>query len=78
MAKKRFILFNNQKSGSNKKREKIKNKIVALFEKSDIQIEIFNSEYARHIEETIKDYNFDLFDGILGLGGDGTFNEIIK
>ncbi|MDC0255782.1 diacylglycerol kinase family protein [Bacteriovoracales bacterium] len=78
MAKKRFILFNNQKSGSNKKREKIKNQIMALFEKNDIQIEIFNSEYARHIEETIKGYNFDLFDGILGLGGDGTFNEIIN
>ena len=76
MAKKRFILFNNQKSGNSKKREKVKNQIVALFEKNDIQIEIFNSEYARHIEEAIKDYNFELFDGILGLGGDGTFNEI--
>ena len=78
MKKKNFILFNNQKSGNRENKEKTINEIINLFKKNNIQIEIFNSQYPRHIEEHIKNCDLENIDGIIGLGGDGTFNEMIN
>jgi len=79
MAKRRFLILNNKKSGKSPgKKEKLMTKIISLFNKNDIETEIFDSEYARHMEEFISKQSFENFDAVIGLGGDGTSNEIVS
>ena len=79
MAKKKFLILNNKKSGkSPQKKEELTTKIISLFDQNDIGTEVFESEYPRHMEEFISKHTFENFDAVIGLGGDGTSNEIIS
>jgi len=79
MPKKKFLILNNKKSGkSPEKKEKLTTKIISLFDKNDIKTELFDSEYPRHMEEFISNHSFEEVDAVIGLGGDGTSNEIIS
>ena len=79
MSKKKFLILNNKKSGkSPEKKELLTTKIISLFDEHNISTEIFDSEYPRHMEEFVSKQSFENFDAVIGLGGDGTSNEIIS
>ena len=51
---------------------------MVFSKENNIETELFNSEYPRHIEKFLSKEPLDSFDAVIGFGGDGTFNEIIS
>ena len=57
---------------------KIQEKVQPVFESSGAELVIINTTHSGHAKELAKSLDFDGFDGICPIGGDGTMHEIIN
>jgi len=73
----KFIVIVNPFSGK-KQGSEIFNKIKKKFDSKNIDLNLITTEFPGHAEKIIKDYNLENYNGILIIGGDGTFHEIVN
>ena len=73
----KFILIVNPFSGK-KQGLKILEKIQPLFIESDIEIDIIKTDYSGHSENIAREFDITKYNGLLIIGGDGTFHEVIN
>ena len=57
---------------------KIQKKIQPIFESSGVSLEIINTTHSGHAKELAESLDFNDFDGICPIGGDGTMHEVIN
>ena len=73
----KFIRIVNPFSGK-KQGLKILEKIQPLFIESDIEIDIIKTDYSGHSENIAREFDITKYNGLLIIGGDGTFHEVIN
>lgn len=73
----KFMLIVNPFSGK-KQGLKILEKIQPYFLRSDIEIEVIKTGYSRHAEIIAKEFDITKYNGLVIIGGDGTFHEVIN
>ena len=64
--------------GGTKKGLDILNKIEPIFKNAGLNLFIIETTFAGHAQEIAKQIDFSNYDGFIGIGGDGTLNEIIN
>ena len=74
--KKYYLLINPK--GGHKKGFYIFNQIKSIFKNSSIKLTEIETEYAGHAFDLAKSLDYNKFDGICAIGGDGTMYEIIN
>ena len=74
--KKYYLLINPK--GGHKKGFYIFNQIKSIFKNSSIKLTEIETEYAGHAFDLAKTLDYNKFDGICAIGGDGTMYEIIN
>ena len=73
----KFMLIVNPFSGK-KQGLKILEKIQPYFLRSDIEIEVIKTGYSGHAEIIAKEFDITKYNGLVIIGGDGTFHEVIN
>lgn len=73
----KFILVVNPHSG-NKQSTEILDMVKPIFDSSDAELTIFMTDFPGHAKEIATHLDLDNYDGLLALGGDGTFHEIVN
>lgn len=73
----KFIVIVNPFSGKKQGLE-IFDKIKQKFDSKNIDLTLIRTEFPGHAERIIKECNFENYNGILMIGGDGTFHEIVN
>ncbi len=73
----KFYLIVNPVSGV-KKGLNILHKIKPLFENSNTELNILETKFPGHAEKYMQSINYDGYEGVCGIGGDGTFFEMIN
>ena len=73
----KFMLIVNPFSGK-KQGLKILEKIQPYFLRSDIEIEVIKTGYSGHAENIAKEFDITKYNGMVIIGGDGTFHEVIN
>tara|TARA_B100000029_G_scaffold2042_1_gene2504 strand:+ start:14094 stop:14981 length:888 start_codon:yes stop_codon:yes gene_type:complete len=71
----KFITIVNPVSGG-KKSIQIFNKVESIFNSHNIKLYKYETEFQGHAEKLITDIDINIYDGIIIIGGDGTFHEI--
>jgi YegS/Rv2252/BmrU family lipid kinase len=74
---KKIYLIYNPLSG-NKKSISILEKVIPIFEKGEVKVEIIETQYAGHARELANTLSFAGYDGLCVIGGDGTMHEIVN
>ncbi|MFH1850865.1 MAG: diacylglycerol kinase family protein [Candidatus Neomarinimicrobiota bacterium] len=77
MAKKRYYLLANPEGGA-KNVIGIINEIKPVFEAAGAELMIHETSWSRHASEITRDMDFDNYDGLCTVGGDGTVHETIN
>ncbi len=73
----KYYLIVNPYSGGGKGL-KIQKKIQPIFESAEVELEIIYTTHSGHGKELAQSLDFNGFDGICPIGGDGTMHEIIN
>ena len=73
----KYYLIVNPYGGGGKGLE-IQKKIQPLFESVDAKLEIIHTTHSGHAKELAESLDFDNFEGICPIGGDGTMHEVIN
>ena len=73
----KVYLIYNPFSG-NRKGITILERIKPIFEKGNLELEIFETQYAGHARELANTLPFEGYDGLCVIGGDGTMHEIVN
>ncbi|MBS96997.1 MAG: hypothetical protein CL736_07785 [Chloroflexi bacterium] len=73
----RFMLIVNPFSGKKQSLEILK-KIQPLIIRSDIEIDVIKTCYSGHAENIAREFDITKYNGLLMIGGDGTFHEVIN
>ena len=73
----KFMLIVNPFSGK-KQGLKILEKIQPYFLRSDIEIEVIKTGYSGHAENIAKEFDITKYNGMVIIGGDGTFHEVVN
>ena len=74
---KKYYLLVNPKGGHEKGLE-IFEKVKYVFSNSDTEISVLHTEYAGHAFDFANTLDFNGYDGLCAIGGDGTMYEIIN
>ena len=74
--KKHYLIVNPE--GGKKKGLDILNKVKPIFEEANIDLTILKTEYAGHAKDYAKNLDYDNYDGLCAIGGDGTMYELIN
>tara|TARA_B100000700_G_scaffold57070_2_gene61736 strand:- start:316 stop:1206 length:891 start_codon:yes stop_codon:yes gene_type:complete len=74
---KKYIIVVNPRSGK-KKGLRILDDIKPILNKSKINFEICNTEYRGHAQQIIQTLTLSDYDGVVIVGGDGTFHEAVN
>lgn len=74
---KRFHLIVNPEGGK-KKGLHILEKVLPIFEKNKTDLNILETQHVGHAEEYANTVNFDGYDGLCAIGGDGTMFELVN
>ncbi len=72
-----FCFIINPNSGTKKSLNIFRN-IKTQFEKKDIRIDSFITEHKGHAIDIMKNININEYQGVIVIGGDGTFHEVIN
>ena len=64
--------------GGLKKGLQIYDKIKPVFEAGGLELDVIGSTFAGHIRELAHQLDFDGYDGIIVIGGDGTMHEVVN
>ena len=73
----KYLIIINPHSGK-KIGKKIFDQIKPIFDSNNIILEAMETKYAGHAKEIANQKPIDQYDVVLGIGGDGTLNEIIN
>ncbi|XP_065210093.1 ceramide kinase [Planococcus citri] len=75
---KSLLVFLNP-CGGKKQAPKIYEKIVQpLFALAEIKVDLITTEYANHARDFLVDNGWKNYDGVVCVGGDGTFSEVVN
>lgn len=77
---KRLLVFVNPYGGKGKATKVFKTRVSKLMELAQIEVKLVITQYANHARDTIEDpqFNVEYFDGIICIGGDGMFSELMN
>ena len=73
----KYLIIINPHSGK-KLGKKIFDQIKPIFDSNNIILEVIETKHAGHAKELANKKPINQYDGLLGIGGDGTLNEIIN
>eukprot|EP01025_Chloroclados_australasicus_P026558 TRINITY_DN2639_c0_g1_i1.p1 TRINITY_DN2639_c0_g1~~TRINITY_DN2639_c0_g1_i1.p1 ORF type:complete len:804 (+),score=56.36 TRINITY_DN2639_c0_g1_i1:361-2772(+) len=76
-----LLVFINPYGGSKNARKRYTNTIQPLFDICDVQVKLIETKYQNHALEVLAEMDSDElfeFDGVIGVGGDGLFQEILN
>ena len=73
----KFYLLFNPKSGVHRT-QKLLNQALNVFREESVEIEVVHTTHHRHAYELANSLNFEGFDGLCALGGDGTMHEMVN
>ena len=71
-----YITVNPQ--GGTKKGSRILEKVLPIFEGSNAEVKILETEYAGHARDIAQEIDLTGYDGFCCIGGDGTLHEVIN
>ena len=74
--KKYYLLVNP--AGGTKKGMKILEMVKPIFEKSEVHLDILQTEYAGHANELANTLDLSGYNGLCAIGGDGTLFEMVN
>uniref|UniRef100_A0A8D0XPZ1 Ceramide kinase n=1 Tax=Sus scrofa TaxID=9823 RepID=A0A8D0XPZ1_PIG len=74
---KHLLVFVNPLGGKGHGRRVYERKVAPLFALASITAEIIVTERANHAKESLYELNIDKYDGIVCVGGDGMFSEVL-
>ncbi|XP_033115010.1 ceramide kinase-like isoform X2 [Anneissia japonica] len=74
----RILVIVNPYGGKGKAPKIYQKKVAHIFELAGISTEVIETERANHAWQLMLDKNLDGFDGIVCVGGDGTFAEVVN
>ena len=74
--KKYYLLVNP--AGGTKKGMKILEMVKPIFDKSEVHVDIIQTEYAGHANELANTLDFSGYNGLCAIGGDGTLFEMVN
>ncbi|XP_046544857.1 ceramide kinase-like isoform X1 [Haliotis rubra] len=75
---KKLLVFVNPFGGRKKGPSVYNSKVAPLFELAGISTEVIMTERQNHAKEVLQDYNLESIDGVVCVGGDGTFSEVLN
>ncbi|KAM9672262.1 ceramide kinase isoform 2-T2 [Trichechus inunguis] len=74
---KHLLVFINPFGGKGQGKRIYEKKVAPLFALASINTEIIVTERANHAKESLYEMNIEKYDGIVCVGGDGTFSEVL-
>ncbi|XP_036905213.1 ceramide kinase [Sturnira hondurensis] len=74
---KHLLVFINPFGGKGRGKRIYEKKVAPLFELAAITTEVIVTERANHAKETLYETDLDKYDGIVCVGGDGMFSEVL-
>lgn len=77
---KRLLIFVNPFGGKGRASHLYKTQVSRLLELADVETTVVMTKYANHARDTVEDpqFNAEHFDGIVCVGGDGMFAELMN
>ncbi|XP_016071801.1 PREDICTED: ceramide kinase [Miniopterus natalensis] len=74
---KRLLVFINPFGGKGQGQRVYERKVAPLFALAAISTEVIVTERANHAKEALYEMNMDSYDGVVCVGGDGMFSEVL-
>ncbi|XP_040268177.1 ceramide kinase [Bufo bufo] len=74
---KRLLVYINPYGGKKKGKQIYETKVAPLFSLASISTEVIVTEYANHARDHLYEASLDKYDGIVCVGGDGMFSEVL-
>ncbi|XP_052099544.1 ceramide kinase 1-like isoform X1 [Mytilus californianus] len=74
----KLAVFVNPIGGKGKGKQICDEKVVPVLQLAGIQTDVVVSQRAYHFKEITENYDFNSVDGLIIMGGDGTYSEIIN
>ena len=76
MMKRSYLIVNPH--GGLKKGLNILEKVKPIFDEGDVELNILETEYAGHARDYANEIDFNGYDSLCAIGGDGTMHEIVN
>lgn len=74
---KKAMVIMNPHSG-NQRAQRVFDRVKPIFQRANIELDVKNTERPRHATDIAREANFEGYDALLVIGGDGTFNETVN
>uniref|UniRef100_A0A1B0FA55 sphingosine kinase n=1 Tax=Glossina morsitans morsitans TaxID=37546 RepID=A0A1B0FA55_GLOMM len=75
---KRLLVFLNPKSGSGKARELFFQEVVPMLNEAELSYDVYVTKHANYAFDFAKQKDLSLWNGVVAVGGDGLFHEILN
>lgn len=76
MMKRSYLIVNPH--GGLKKGLNILEKVKPIFDEGDVELNVLETEYAGHARDYANEIDFNGYDSLCAIGGDGTMHEIVN
>ncbi|XP_018106474.1 ceramide kinase L homeolog isoform X1 [Xenopus laevis] len=74
---KNLLVYINPYGGKKRGKQIYENKVAPLFSAAGICADVIVTEYANHARDHLYDANLEKYDGVVCVGGDGMFSEVL-
>ncbi|XP_029471656.1 ceramide kinase [Rhinatrema bivittatum] len=74
---KHLLVYINPYGGKQQGKQIYEQKVAPLFSLASITTDVIVTEYANHAKDNLFEVNLDKYDGVVCVGGDGTFSEVM-
>ncbi|XP_068132422.1 ceramide kinase-like isoform X2 [Hyperolius riggenbachi] len=74
---KHLLVYINPYGGKKKGKQIYESKVAPLFSLASISTDVIVTEYANHARDNLFEVNLDKYDGVVCVGGDGMFSEVL-
>ena len=72
----KLLIIVNPQSGTKKGVQQL-DKLLPYFNSNNIKTEVIHTKYHKHATDITASYNFSDINAVIGVGGDGTFHEVV-
>ncbi|XP_065360324.1 sphingosine kinase 1 [Calliphora vicina] len=76
--KKRLLVLLNPKSGSGKARELFNHQVVPILNEAEVAYDLHVTKHSQYASDFVRQKNLSIWSGIVAIGGDGLFHEILN